>query len=303
MPIITITDCDFGAGEVERGIFGEQFELRLGDAHSEQAVVDAAADSEGLLVQWAPITADVLDALPTVRAIVRYGIGLDNIDLAAAAARGVTVRNVDDYCLNEVALHTTSLILARHRRLAEYGNAVRSGMWSPASASSPPSLSDEVVGIAGFGRIGRGVADQVAALGFQVVVWDPFADSAGRRSVGTIEDLAAEATHLSLHVPVTEATQGLVAADVLELLGPTGHLVNTGRGMLVDEECLLAALDSGSVGWASLDVLRTEPPSGTGARLAAHARTTVTPHVAYLSTDSLPTLRQHAAQRLLDALA
>jgi phosphoglycerate dehydrogenase-like enzyme len=176
--------------------------------------------------------------------------------------------------------------------------------WTTAGITPPLPPSDDPVGIVGYGRIGREVAARVRALGFPVHAWDPYVAEfpADVQRHQDLAELAAAVNHLSLHVPATDVSRGIVGADTLRALGSNGHLVNTARGALVDEAELLAALDSGELGFASLDVLGSEPPVGTAARLASHERVLVTPHIAYLSTDSLPRLRQRAAEILRDLL-
>jgi D-3-phosphoglycerate dehydrogenase len=305
MAKVVIADTNLGDGSIEREVLTPEFELEVADVKSEDEVVAAAAGAEGLLVQWAPITDRVLGELPELKVVVRYGIGLDNIDLEAAAARGVTVHNVDDYCLDEVADHSVASIYAHNRRLALAGRRVATEGWSLEGIPRPLPPAQDPVGIAGFGRIGREVARRVTALGFPVHVWDPFIDAVPD-AVTRHDDLVALAgatNHLTLHVPLTAETDGMVDRAVLDALGADGHLVNTARGGLVAEDDLLAALEAGTLGFASLDVLSSEPPTGVAAEIAAHRRVLATPHMAYLSTESLPLLQRRAAEIMRDALA
>lgn len=300
MTRIVITDTNLGDGSHERAELGDAFEVTVADVRTEDGVIDSCADADGLLVQWAPITDRVLAALPNLRAVVRYGIGLDNIDLDAARRRGVQVSNVDDYCLAEVADHAVAAVYAHNRKLTSAARTVADQGWGLVGIDRPLRPAEDPVGIAGFGRIGRAVAERARALGFAVGVWDPYVTElpAGVRRHDTLAELAAASRHLTLHLPTTDRTTGMVGADVLAGLGPHGHLVNTARGALVDEPALLAALDAGTLGFASLDVFGTEPPTGVSAALAAHPRVLTTPHMAYLSTESLPALRLRAAQIL-----
>jgi D-3-phosphoglycerate dehydrogenase / 2-oxoglutarate reductase len=306
---VVITDCDFGDGEIEREVLGDCYRVcGPHQARTADDVISVGADADALLVQWAPVTREVFDALPNLSVIVRYGVGLDNIDMDAAEHCGVVVRNVDDYCLDEVAAHAFAYITARARRLTELSELVRSGEWGSQLGRDAPGIpSDETVGVAGLGRIGQRVAGHAQSLGFQVLGWDANSEVAveGVELVGSLLELAEQSDHLSLHVPLTDATRGMVDDPVMRALGPRGHLVNTGRGALIDEDALLAALDSGSLGWASLDVLVTEPPllGSSGWNLARLDRCTVTPHVAYQSASALDKLRHGAANRVLDQLS
>ncbi|MFG1901294.1 NAD(P)-dependent oxidoreductase [Micromonospora carbonacea] len=301
---IVITDTNLGDGSIERAVLAGDFAVGRFDARTEDAVLDVAGDADGLLVQWAPITDRVLAGLPRLRAVVRYGIGLDNIDLAAAARRGVEVRNVDDYCLAEVADHSMAAVYAHNRRLTTASRSCADVGWTTAGIAPALPPGQDPVGVAGFGRIGREVASRALALGFPVHVWDPFVSAvpAGVTAHPTLVELAAAVNHLTLHVPATPQTRGIVDRAVLDALGADGHLVNTARGALVVETDLLAALDAGTLGFASLDVLASEPPEQTSAKLAGHPRALVTPHLAYLSTVSLPQLQRRAAEILRDLL-
>lgn len=303
---IVITDSNLGDGTEERSVFaGGDFAVARFDVSTEDDVLRVAADADGILVQWAPITARVLDGLPRLRAVVRYGIGIENVDVEAAKRHGVAVSNVDDYCLDEVADHAVACIYAHNRRLTVASRSLGMNGWTTAGVPLPVPPGQDPVGIAGFGRIGRQVAGRAQALGFPVHVWDPFVEQvpAGVTRHGTLLELAAAAHHLTIHMPASPATAGLVDASVLRALGPDGHLVNTARGVVVIEEDLLSCLESGELGFASLDVLATEPPVGTSARLVDHPRTLVTPHIAYLSSQSLPRLQRRAAEIMRDLLA
>lgn len=303
---VVITDSNLGDGALERDVLGDRFDLVVHSAASEDDVIRAGTGARGLLVQWAPVTRRVLAALPDLKAIVRYGIGLDNIDLEAAAEGGVIVHNVDDYCLDEVAEHTVAMILSAARGLSALHRHVQGGGWFPPPVRPARLAREDPVGIVGLGRIGRGVGTRLAALGHPVVGWDPHlpptADLGDIVRVSHLLELASRVNHLTLHAPATPETHHLVSGEVLRALGPEGHLVNTARGTLVDEAALLRALDDGLIGSASLDVFRLEPPTGTSARLARHPHVVATPHTAWVSNGASERLRRRAAMLLLDAL-
>ena len=300
-----ITDTDLGDPVEEREALGPGVDIRSASARSPEEVIAAAENADGLLVQWAPITEAVIGSLPRLRAIVRYGIGLDNIDLEAAQRSRVLVSNVPDYCIDEVAEHTVALILSLARRIPALSNAIKAGGWAPDLVSTPRRFSQQSVGLVGFGRIGRLVAQKCAAEGFQTLAWDPFLDTeafGGISRCSTLEELAFHSDFLSLHVPATDETTHLVGAEVLAALGTHGYVVNTARGALIDEVALLEALDSGRIAGAGLDVVVTEPPTGTSLRLVQHDRVVATPHIAYLSTTSLTTLKRRAGEIMAELL-
>lgn len=299
---VVVTDCDFSDLTTERRILGPDIEVVAAPLPSADQLAEIATDADGLLVQYMNIDDDLLARLPNLRAIVRYGIGLDNIDVAAADRRGIRVRNVPDYCIEEVAEHALASILQVSRRLVSFSEAAASG-WNPTGVPIPKRLRDQVVGIVGMGRIGQRLATLAASLGSTVICHDPYAGHLPRWGPSLpLEEVATRADHLSLHLPLNEETSRIVGSDILERLGPEGHLVNTSRGGLVDEEALLKALDTGALGWASLDVLQTEPPTGTSAQVVNHPRVLVTPHVAYLSKASLEALPRRAAETMVRLL-
>jgi len=286
MAKVVIADTNLGDGRIEREVLTPEFELSVSDVKTEDEVIAAAAGAAGLLVQWAPITDRVLGELPELRAVVRYGIGLDNIDLDAAAARGVAVHNVDDYCLDEVADHSVASIYAHNRRLAFAGRRVVEEGWSLAGIPQPLPPGKDPVGIAGFGRIGREVAARATALGFPVHVWDPFVKAFPRDVTAheQLVDLAAAVNHLTLHMPLTADTAAMIGGPVLGALGASGHLVNTARGGLVDEAALLAALRDGRIAGAAVDVYDVEPlPADHPFRSAPNVL--ATPHIGYVSEE------------------
>ncbi|GAB2594477.1 C-terminal binding protein [Pseudactinotalea suaedae] len=305
MAVVAITDTDLGDGSIEREILGDHT-LRLLHAQHADDIREQAQDADALLVQWLPVDAATMDALPRLRAIVRYGIGMDNLDLDAAAARSITVANVPDYCLREVTAHTVALVLAHARRLRPLTDSVRAGSWTVAEIDAPFAPADDPVGVVGLGRIGLMVAHQLAALGHPVLAWDPYLSSwpDGVEQVSDVVELAGRVHHLTLHAPLTPESAAMIDARVLTALGPAGHLVNTSRGGLVNESELLASLESGALGSASLDVLTVEPPTGDVlGRLRSHPRVQMTPHAAYYSAASKINLQRRAAQIMADLLA
>jgi D-3-phosphoglycerate dehydrogenase len=304
---VVVTDCAGypSPGSIEQAELGADYQVVVANATTEMEVIASAESAEGLFVNMAPITKNVLRSLPKLRALVRYGVGMDNVDFDEAAVLGVAALNVPDYAVEEVAQHAASMVFARARRLGEYNAAVKSGAWGPDIVTAPVPPHEDAVGIAGFGNIGRRTGQILSSAGFPVFAWDPYvpADSfAGVQRVLSLAELASRVRHLSLHLPATETTIGMMHRELLGELGPEGHLVNTGRGTVVDEGALLSALNEGAIAWASLDVWTTEPPVGLTAQLVAHPRVTATPHVAYLSTQSQERLRRLAAIRLRAAL-
>lgn len=298
------TDSNLGNGDIERvSLIGH--DLVIADVAADGDLVAACCGADGILVQWRRVDAALLDAVPSIRVVVRYGIGLDNVDVDACHARNVVVRNVDDYCLDEVADHAMACIYAHNRRLVAGSRSVEANGFTTSGFAAPLPPRQDPVGIAGFGRIGRSVAERLSVLNFPIHIWDPYVldGSPGIQKHDSLLELATAVNHLTLHMPATVSTRHLVSDAVLRALGPGGHLVNTARGALVDEEALWTSLETQALGFASLDVFASEPPTGRSAQLVHHERVLATPHIGYLSTLSLPTLQRRAAEIMRDELS
>lgn len=301
---VVVTDADFGDLDPERAVFAAAgIEVVVADCGSPAEVVEAGRGASALLVQYAPVTAEVLDRLDDLRVISRYGVGVDTVDVEAATRRGVWVANVPDYGTQEVAAHTVGLLLGLVRHLPFHDRAVRAGSWDAGATGAVTRLSEMTLGLVGLGRIGRLVAERAGAWFGAVVAYDPYVDpddwpdQVGR--LATVAEVVATSHAISLHLPLTDHTRGLIDGDLLALAPAGGcYLVNTARGGLVDLDGLLAALDAGRVRAAALDVLPQEPPPDDHP-LLAHPRVTVTPHVAWYSEQAAADLRRRAAENIV----
>lgn len=269
-------------------------------------VVRALAGTDAALVQLAEVPAAAVAGMPAGAALIRYGVGVDNIDLAACARRGVRVCNVPDYGLGEVADHSVAMLLALLRRLPALDAEVRAGGWDlkPALAAAPP-LDECVVGTLGLGRIGREVLRRMRAFGVEAIAHDPGVAPAQMRKEGVapvgLDELFARADAVSLHAPATPATRGLVDAARIAGMKDGALLVNCARGDLVVEEDLAAALRAGKLGGAGLDVFGAEPlPAASPLRGAPNLL--LTPHAAWCSRASTARLQRLAAEELGRAL-
>ncbi len=295
---ILVLDHAFGDDlEVEREIAtAHGHDLVAGQARDEGQAAELMRtyDPDAVLVQFAPVSAPVLAAASRLRGVVRYGVGLDNVDTTAAVERGIVVARVPDYCVEEVADHAWALLLALHRRLPALAAAVSSGEWDWRAGGPVPRLRGRRLGLLGYGRIARAVAARARASGLDVQAHDPYAAEADVPLLG-LDELLRASHMLSLHLPLTEETRGVLGARELELLPEGAIVVNTARGPLVDEDALLEALDSGRLAGAGVDVLQDEPPT-PGHRLLSHPRALVTPHAAWYSEGSVLELRRRAAE-------
>jgi len=304
-PTVAITDSDLASHADEdvlreAGITTVRFQ-----ATTENDVIAALSQvpADALVVQWAPVTAAVLDAAPRCRFISRLGIGIDMIDIAAATLRGVAVANTPDYCVDEVAAHTLAMVMWLVRGLGPFDAAVRDGRWSAAAAHPAAARpADTVIGVVGLGRIGSQVAAQAKALGFQVIGHDPYAAPDGGIPLTSLGELLRNSDLVTLHAPLTAETWHLIRRDTMELMRPGALLVNTCRGGLIDEDAMAAALRSGGLGGAALDVFETEPLP-VESPLRSLPNVLLSPHAAWYSPASLTALPVRAAQQVVDFLA
>jgi len=296
---LVIVDATYPDDEVERAAAGA-----LGVAVRRACVDDPAGlpaaigDAAGVLVQLMRIDAATLDACPSLRVLGRYGVGIDDIDLAAATARGIAVVNVPDYATEEVASHAAALILATARRVPEADRLVRARRWDEWAELRPIApLSESAFGLVGVGRIGGEVVRQVGPLFGSVLATDP-APGALPAGVERVElsDLLERSDVVSLHLPLTPGTRHLIDAAALASMRPHAALVNVSRGGLVDQAALAAALARGRPRFAALDVLGEEPPPDDEPLLRSE-RVLLTNHVAWYSERAMHRLRHRLADR------
>ncbi|MGW8482468.1 C-terminal binding protein [Microbacterium sp. NPDC055903] len=306
-PLIVVSDCDLPGTVIEQTLRrGDLRAVRAASASAED-IVAAGAGARGLVVQWASITGEVMDRMPALEIISRVGIGYDMVDVEAATARGIAVANTPSYCIEEVAAHTIAMIMTQARGLVAYDRAVRAGAWRAVDAS-PMAVrpSATTVGVLGFGRIGSLVARGCRALGFRVIVADPYASDEAVRAAGCepveIAEAIAGADLLTLHVPLTASTRHLIDEDALRTMKQGAVVVNTCRGPLIDEDALAASLRSGHLGAAALDVFAGEPLA-MSSPLRELDQVLLTPHAAWFSPEALADLPVHAADNIIRYLA
>ena len=318
--LVIVTDDRFGDEYPEEHAVFDPLgvELRISRCTTAVEVLEAGRSADGLLVNLAPVDAFVLNGLEKCRGVVRYGIGMDNVDLVAAEGRGIPVRNVPGYCDDEAAEHALALLLDCSRYVSLRDRSVRKGRWN--LQPDTRRLLGGTLGVFGYGGTGRGLVRRVLGLGFrEILVWsrnltqkrlESETDDkvlAAFRSMGTslrsvgFEDVLRSATYLSLHVPPTPGAKPLLGPEEIALLPKGAILINTARGALVDEEALARALTSGALAAAGLDVFRKEPlPANSPLRDLPNV--VLTDHAAWYSQDSLRILRSRAARNLAKLL-
>ncbi len=274
----------------------------LGDAET----VALCRSADAIMTDYFRVDADVIDQLEHCRVICQYGVGLDQLDVDAATRAGILVTHTPEYCVDELADHTLALLLAVVRNIVPFDRTVRAGNWDYNAGPAMHRLRGRTLGVVGFGRVGRAVAERALALGLRVLASDTYVPDAAIRSAGAepapFERLLKEADIITLHAPLTNRTRGLIGAAELAELRQGAILVNTARGGLVDEAALLAALRSGKLGGAGLDVRAREPPEA-GDPLLACENVVLTPHAGFLSEESLVAVQTQAAEEVRLALS
>jgi D-3-phosphoglycerate dehydrogenase / 2-oxoglutarate reductase len=304
---VVITDGNFPSFEKEASVArhaGATFETYR--CSSAEEVVAAVADANVVLVQFAPLNRQALESLRPHARVIRYGVGYDNIDMAAARALGIEVAYVPDYCTHEVADHTASLMLSLLRKLPQSDASVRRGRWSAVEACRPlQPFSETTLGFLGLGRIGRAVLERLRAFEFRFISSDPALTAISASGIGvepvTLEEVFARSDVLSLHAPSTPGTRHIVNAQRLRSMRATAIIVNTARGDLIDLTALAEALKSGWIQSAGLDVFEREPlPTEHPLRRAPNVL--LTPHSAWYSDRAIDRLQASAADELRRAL-
>ena len=279
-------------------------EVQLAEEPTPETILRIATNADALLVTYAKITADMIRQMTRCRIISRFGIGVDNVDLAAATSAGIVVTKVPDYCIDEVSDHTLALLLALVRKVPSSNARVHSGRWEMKAVVPIHRLRGTVLGLVGFGRIPRLVAPKAQSFGIRVVAHDPFVPQEifSRASVEHVEfgELLKISDYVSIHSPLVPETQNLFSDDVFQQMKRGAYLVNTARGPIVDEAALARALDAGYLAGAALDVLPQEPPSGSP--LFGRDNVIITPHTSFYSEESLVDLQIRAAEEVARVL-
>ncbi|MGH9544889.1 MAG: C-terminal binding protein [Terriglobales bacterium] len=308
MPTIVITDHGFSSLALERRVV-ESAGFTLQEVQpvckTEDDVIRSCARADVLMVQWAPITRRVFESLPQLRGVVRYGIGVDNIDVTSARELGRMVANVPHYCLDEVSDHALAMILSLARRIPQDTHQLEHGGWGIGSFLPIPAFSDLTLGLIGFGSIARKVSQKAKPFRFRQIAFDPVAPNAAFAELAVeradLDVVLRTADIISLHCPLTSETRHMINADSIDRMRPGVLLINTARGPLVNEADLVAALKAGQITGAGLDVYEQEPLA-PDSPLRSLPNVILTSHAASVSARSLDLLQIQAAEAARDIL-
>jgi D-3-phosphoglycerate dehydrogenase / 2-oxoglutarate reductase len=303
---VVLTDRPFGSDDIEQAALaaaGLEFQ-RAPDADP-GTLARLAEGAEGLLVCYAKVAAPVVEAAARggCKVIARYGIGYDNIDIAAATEAGIVVTYVPDYCLDEVADHALALLLCAARAVMPAALGVRDGRWQ-VPAAGVHRIRGRRLALLGVGRIGQKVAGRARAFGLDVVAYDPYVREPppGIALSATLEEALSNADFVSLHAPLTEQTHHLIDERAIAAMPSHAVLVNTSRGALVDLEAVTAALDDGRLGYAALDVTEIEPLPEEHP-LRTHPRALITPHMSFYSAEAQEELQRRTVGEVVAVLS
>ncbi len=298
-PVIAVTDSVFPSLDPAKAALAKlNPTYRMSKSVSADDILAVAKDADAILVTYAKLTREILTQLTRCRAIGRFGLGVDNIDLVAAKEKGIAVNYVPDYCIREVSDHAMALLLSLIRKIPLSNKLVQGGRWEMPAVVPIRRIEGTVLGLVGFGHIPRLVAPKAQAFGIKVIAFDPFAKAdvfkASRVESVDFDTLLNTSDYVSVHAPLTPQTRGMMNAAVFAKMKKGAYIVNTARGPLIDEPALVAALDSRQIGGAGLDVVAVEPLA-KDSPLLGRDNVIISPHTAFYSIEALEELQVKCA--------
>lgn len=299
--LCVITDYMGDDTSLEESLLHEAgFEVFVAPSHDPSTWADRAVEADAILTRHAPVRAELIRSLSRCKVISRYGTGHDNIDVPVAHERGIVVTNVPDYCTPEAADHTMALLLASARHLQVLTESVSRGGWTPDPLPPILRIGGRTLGMVGYGRIGAAVAARARAFGLRVCVYDPYlkADPEGVERHADLDEMLTRSDFLTFHTPLTEETRGLLDERRIALLPRGAIVINCARGPMVDVAALIAALRSGQLAAAALDVTPKEPPDRDDP-LRNVPGLLVTPHTAYYSETSVEEAKRNSVGEII----
>jgi len=305
--LIAVTDSPFPSLDpAKKELARLDPEYRMSKSPAADDILAVARDADAILVTYAKLPRDLLLQLKNCKAIGRFGLGVDNIDLPAATELGIKVNYVPDYCLREVSDHAMALLLALARKVTFANKLVQSGRWEVPPIVPLRRIDGQVLGLVGFGNIPRTMVPKAKAFGLKVITYDPFVTpdtlaTAGVEGV-SFDALLAQSDFISVHAPLQPATRGLMNAKAFAKMKKGAYLINTARGPLIDETALIAALDSGHLGGAALDVV-THEPLPKDSPLIGRDNVILTPHTGFYSVEALEELQTKCASDVARVLS
>ncbi|MFB4165369.1 C-terminal binding protein [Alteribacillus sp. JSM 102045] len=303
---VVITDYEFATLEPEEKVLQQaDVEFVKAQCKTEEEVIEACKDADGIINQYAPITRKVIENLDNCKVISRYGVGVNTIDINAATEKGIIVGNVTDYCMDEVSDHAFSLLLACARKVTQLNNEVKAGNWDFKVGVPMYRLRGRTLGLVSFGKIPQTLAVKAQAFGIKTVAYDPFVDQETAANLNTelvdLDELCRRSHFISVHAPLVEATRGMMSDHQFSLMKKEAFIINTARGPVIDEKALARALEKGEIAGAGLDVVEEEPiPSDSP--LLKMDQVILNPHAAWYSEEAQQELKTKTAQNVAEVL-
>jgi D-3-phosphoglycerate dehydrogenase len=306
-PVIAVTDSVFPSLDPAKAALARiNPTFRMSKSVNADDILAVARDADAILVTYAKLTRDIITQLTKCKAIGRFGLGVDNIDLPAAKEKGIAVNYVPDYCIREVSDHTMALLLALIRKIPLSNKLVQSGRWEMPAVVPIRRIEGTVLGLVGFGHIPRLVAPKAQAFGIKVIAYDPYVKPEGFKAANVegvdFDTLLKTSDYVSVHAPLLPATRGMLNAAAFAKMKKGAYIVNTARGPLIDEPALLAALDAGQVGGAGLDVVTAEPLA-KDSPLLGRDNIIISPHTGFYSIEALEELQTKCASDVARVLS
>lgn len=297
---VVVTDWEFANLQYERAVLQHpKIELVAAQCQTEQEVIEQCRDADAVINQYAPISRTVIAQLKRCRIISRYGVGVNTIDVAQATEKGIFVTNVPDYCVDEVSDHTLALILGSVRKICKASAATKKQAWDFKNTKPIYRLRGRRLGLCGFGKIPQAVAKKAKPFGLEVWAYDPYVEESVFQALNvkrvTLEELCSGADVISVHVPLTEKTRGLIGEKQFAFMKKEAFVINTSRGPVIEEQALLQALQKGKIAGCALDVVEEEPIRRDHPFLQMD-EVILTPHMAWYSEEAEKELRTKVAE-------
>jgi len=299
---VVVSDNRHGDYSIEAAVLKPiDAEVVIENCSTEEEMIIACKDADGVLLDQAPMTAKVIESLTKCKVISRYGVGYDNVDVEACTKKKIYVANVPDYCMEDVSDHAMALFFSCVRRITLRDKQVRQGGWNM-DRSGIYRIKDKVFALMGFGNIARCLIRKLSGLGLKkILVYDPYVSKEIIEALGAqkadLETVLAEADYISLHMPVTPETKGIINKKAFSLMKNSVILINTARGPLIDEEALIDALSNGKIAFAGLDTHNKEPLL-SDSPLMKMDNCILTDHVGFYSDESMKELHTKIAQNI-----
>jgi D-3-phosphoglycerate dehydrogenase / 2-oxoglutarate reductase len=304
---VVITDWEFEDLRYEESVLNQTdgIEIVAANCRNEDEVIKACQNADGIINQYAPLSRRVIESLENCKIITRYGVGVNTIDIDAATEKGISVANVPDYCMDEVADHALAIMLSWIRKVVVANNQVKEGNWDFKVTRPIYRLRGRTLGLIGFGKIPQALAEKVKPLGLNVIAADPYypPQDAKRKGVTlvSLENLLELSDIISVHAPLTPATKGMLGKEQFARMKKKPLIINTSRGPVINEGDLIEALTLGQIAGAALDVIEEEPISNRHPFLSMD-NVILTPHVAWYSEEAEAEMRTKAAMGVMDVL-